>query len=99
MGIDPGTIVMGYGVIEVNGQRIKLISMGVVHLSKYDDHLDRLKVIAEKIKGLIEQYGPESCAIEAPFFGKNFSPMSRPTRPFKNSARTGSCSCNCSHCR
>ena len=75
MGIDPGTIVMGYGVIEVEGQRIKLISMGVVQLSKYEDHLDRLRIIAEKVKGLIEQYEPVSCAIEAPFFGKNVQSM------------------------
>ena len=75
MGIDPGTIVMGYGVIEVTGQKIKLVSMGVVQLSKYEDHLDRLRVIAEKVKGLIEQYHPESCAIEAPFFGKNVQSM------------------------
>jgi crossover junction endodeoxyribonuclease RuvC len=75
MGIDPGTIVMGYGVIEVRGQHIRLISMGVVQLSKYEDHLDRLKIISEKVKGLIEQYGPISCAIEAPFFGKNVQSM------------------------
>jgi crossover junction endodeoxyribonuclease RuvC len=75
MGIDPGTIVMGYGVVEVDGQRIRLVSMGVVQLSKYDDALDRLKVISEKVKGLIEQYQPESCAIEAPFFGKNVQSM------------------------
>ncbi len=75
MGIDPGTIVMGYGILEVQGQKMKLISMGVVQLSKYEDHLERLKIIAEKIKGLIEQYEPETCAIEAPFFGKNVQSM------------------------
>ena len=75
IGIDPGTIVMGYGVIEVTGQKMKLVSMGVVQLSKYEDHLDRLRVIAEKVKGLIEQYKPDSCAIEAPFFGKNVQSM------------------------
>ena len=75
IGIDPGTIVMGYGVVEVTGQKIKLVSMGVIQLSKYEDQLDRLRVIAEKVKGLIEQYQPESCAIEAPFFGKNVQSM------------------------
>jgi crossover junction endodeoxyribonuclease RuvC len=75
IGIDPGTIVMGYGVIEVHGQQIKLISMGVVQLSKYDEHLERLKVISEKVAGLIQQYHPQSCAIEAPFFGKNVQSM------------------------
>ncbi|MBS1619610.1 MAG: crossover junction endodeoxyribonuclease RuvC [Bacteroidetes bacterium] len=75
IGIDPGTIVMGYGVITVTGQQLKLVSMGVIQLSKYDDHLDRLRVISEKVKGLIEQYKPETCAIEAPFFGKNVQSM------------------------
>lgn len=75
IGIDPGTIVMGYGVIEVTGQKMKLVSMGVVQLSKYEDHLDRLRVISEKVKGLMEQYKPDSCAIEAPFFGKNVQSM------------------------
>ena len=75
IGIDPGTIVMGYGVITVTGQQMKLVSMGVIQLSKYEDHLDRLRVISEKVKGLIEQYKPETCAIEAPFFGKNVQSM------------------------
>jgi crossover junction endodeoxyribonuclease RuvC len=75
IGIDPGTIVMGYGIVEVTGQKLKLISMGVVQLSKYEDHLDRLRIISEKVKGLIEQYQPDSCAIEAPFFGKNVQSM------------------------
>ncbi|MCW3127994.1 MAG: Crossover junction endodeoxyribonuclease RuvC [Bacteroidetes bacterium] len=75
IGIDPGTIVMGYGIIEVTGQKMTLVSMGVVQLSKYEDHLDRLRVISEKVKGLIEQYKPDSCAIEAPFFGKNVQSM------------------------
>ena len=75
MGIDPGTVVMGYGMIEVTGQKIKLLSMGVVQLAKYEDPLIRLKIIAEKVKGLIENYKPESCAIEAPFFGKNVQSM------------------------
>lgn len=75
LGIDPGTIVMGYGVISVNGQKISLISMGVVQLSKYEDTFQRLKIIAEKVKGLIENYKPNECAIEAPFFGKNVQSM------------------------
>ena len=75
LGIDPGTIVLGYGIIEVEGQKIKLLSMGVIHLSKYEDPLMKLKIIYEKIQGLIENYNPTACAIEAPFFGKNVQSM------------------------
>ena len=75
IGIDPGTIVLGYGIIEVDKQKIKLLSMGVIHLSKYEDPLDKLKIIYEKIQGLIENYHPTACAIEAPFFGKNVQSM------------------------
>ena len=75
LGIDPGTIVLGYGIIEVEKQKIKLLSMGVIHLSKYEDPLDKLKIIYEKIQGLIENYNPQTCAIEAPFFGKNVQSM------------------------
>lgn len=75
LGIDPGTIVLGYGIIEVEKQKITLLSMGVIHLSKYEDHLLKLKIIFEKIGGLIENYHPEACAIEAPFFGKNVQSM------------------------
>ena len=75
LGLDPGTVVFGYGVIERTGQKMKLISMGVVQLAKHEDALIRLKIISEKVSGLIEQYQPTSTAIEAPFFGKNVQSM------------------------
>jgi crossover junction endodeoxyribonuclease RuvC len=75
LGIDPGTVVMGYGIIEVTGQKIKLVSMGVVQLAKHEDTLMRLKIISEKVVGLIKQYNPECTSIEAPFFGKNVQSM------------------------
>ncbi|MFN8278527.1 MAG: crossover junction endodeoxyribonuclease RuvC [Chitinophagales bacterium] len=75
LGIDPGTVVLGYGVIEVQQRQMRLLSMGVVQLSKHEDSLIRLKIIAEKVNGLIEQYQPGHCAIEAPFFGKNVQSM------------------------
>jgi len=49
--------------------------MGVIQLSKYDDHLQKLKIIYEKLHGLIDNYNPSVCAIEAPFFGKNVQSM------------------------
>lgn len=75
LGIDPGTVVLGYGIIEVQGSKISLLSMGVIHLAKYDDPLEKLKIIFEKVQGLIDNYNPQSCAIEAPFFGKNVQSM------------------------
>ena len=75
LGIDPGTIVLGYGIIEVDKQKITMLSMGVIHLSKYEDPLKKLQIIFEKVQGLIENYHPEACAIEAPFFGKNVQSM------------------------
>ena len=53
LGIDPGTVVLGYGIIQVEKQKITLLSMGVVQLSKYEDPLQKLKIIFEKIQGLI----------------------------------------------
>lgn len=75
LGLDPGTVVFGYGVIELTGQKMKLVSMGVVQLAKHEDTLMRLKIISEKVSGLIEQYKPNATAIEAPFFGKNVQSM------------------------
>jgi crossover junction endodeoxyribonuclease RuvC len=75
LGIDPGTMVLGYGVIELTGAKIKLVSMGVVSLSKHEDTLQRLKIISEKVTGLIQQYKPTATSIEAPFFGKNVQSM------------------------
>ncbi len=75
LGIDPGTIVLGYGIIQVEGSKITLLSMGVIQLSKYENPLQKLRIIYEKIGGLIDNYHPVTCAIEAPFFGKNVQSM------------------------
>ncbi len=75
LGIDPGTVVMGYGVIQPVGTDIKLISLGSIHLTKYDDHFDRLHRIYDEMTQLINDYKPTSFAIEAPFFGKNVQSM------------------------
>lgn len=66
---------MGYGIIEVERQKLKLVSMGVVQLSKYEDHLQKLQIIYEKVQGLIENYQPTACAVETPFYGKNVQSM------------------------
>lgn len=75
MGIDPGTIVMGYGLVHVKGSKLHMISLGVIKLDKYDDHAVRLKKIFERTVSLIEEYKPDELAIEAPFFGKNVQSM------------------------
>lgn len=75
LGIDPGTIVLGYGIIEVEKQKMSLLSMGVIQLSKYEDPLQKLQIIYEKVQGLIENYHPTACAIETPFYGKNVQSM------------------------
>lgn len=75
MGIDPGTNVMGYGVLGVNGKTPELVVMGVIKLSRIGDHYMRLCRIYERVLGLVEQYVPDELSIEAPFCGKNVQSM------------------------
>lgn len=75
LGIDPGTSIFGYGVIQVVKKEIKLLSLGSVMLSKYDNHQLKLKYIFERVTYLVNEYKPDVCAIEAPFFGKNVQSM------------------------
>jgi len=75
LGIDPGTIVMGYGVISINKSNVSLIEMGVLQLSKHKDHSERLHLIFKKMESLISIHQPVAVAIEAPFFGKNVQSM------------------------
>ena len=75
LGIDPGTLVMGYGLISVNKSNVSLIEMGVLQLSKHKDHAERLHLIFKKMESLINIHKPEAVAIEAPFFGKNVQSM------------------------
>ncbi len=75
LGIDPGTIVMGYGLLHVQNNSLKPLSIGVIKLDKLDDHALRLKKIFERTIAIIEEYKPDELAIEAPFFGKNVQSM------------------------
>lgn len=75
LGIDPGTIVMGYGVIAVQDNQLNLLEMGVLKLSKYKDANVRLQYIFEKVTALHQHFKPSQFAIEAPFFGKNVQSM------------------------
>lgn len=75
IGIDPGTNVMGYGILGIKGKKPELIALGVVKLNKFDSHYLRLLRIHERVLGLVEQFLPDEMAIEAPFFGKNVQSM------------------------
>jgi crossover junction endodeoxyribonuclease RuvC len=75
LGIDPGTNVMGYGVLRVTGTKPQMVAMGVVDMRKFTDHYLKLRHIHERVVGIIESYMPDELAIEAPFFGKNVQSM------------------------
>jgi crossover junction endodeoxyribonuclease RuvC len=75
LGIDPGTNVMGYGVIKVIGTKAEMVAMGVIDLHKMSDPYLRLGHIFERVSGIIDSYLPDEMAIEAPFFGKNVQSM------------------------
>ncbi len=75
LGIDPGTSVMGYGLVKEVKSQVELICMGVVKMDHLDDHPSKLKHIFEKTVALIDQYHPDCLSIEAPFYGKNIQVM------------------------
>ncbi len=75
LGIDPGTNIMGYGIIKSVGKNMQFIQMSELLLSKYDNHYLKLKYIFERTLKLIDAYNPDEIAIEAPFYGKNVQSM------------------------
>lgn len=75
LGIDPGTNIMGYGLIAIKKKEISLLAMGAIHLTKLGDHSIRLKKIFERTLSLIDDYKVDEMAIEAPFYGKNAQSM------------------------
>ena len=75
LGIDPGTTIMGFGLIKIVNKKMELIQLNELSLKKYDDHYVKLKLIFERTIHLIETYHPDEIAIEAPFFGKNVQSM------------------------
>ena len=75
IGIDPGTNILGYAVIEIEKKEYKILDMGVLKLTKFPDHTTKLKEIFLQIQEIIEAYLPNQMAIEAPFFGKNVQSM------------------------
>lgn len=75
LGIDPGTTIMGFGIIQVLNNQPKLVQLNELELKKYKDHYLKLKYIFQRTISLIDQYHPDEIAIEAPFFGKNVQSM------------------------
>jgi len=75
LGLDPGTNVMGYGLILIKGASMTVIQFGVINMGKYGDHALKLKKIFERVLALVDEYKPDEVALEAPFFGKNIQSM------------------------
>jgi crossover junction endodeoxyribonuclease RuvC len=75
LGIDPGTNVMGYGLIKIVSNKAQMVSMGIIDMRKVRDPYLRLGKIFERVTGIIDEYLPDEMAIEAPFFGKNVQSM------------------------
>ena len=75
LGIDPGTNLMGYGVLHIVDSKPVVEALGVIDLRKYANHYLKLAHIHQRVSGIIESYLPDELAIEAPFFGKNVQSM------------------------
>ncbi len=75
MGIDPGTNIMGYGIIKAVGNKLSMEALGVLKLSKLPDPAVKLRRIFERTLALIDEYHPDELALEAPFYGKNIQSM------------------------
>jgi crossover junction endodeoxyribonuclease RuvC len=75
LGIDPGTSIMGFGLIKVEKNQMYFLQLNELQLTKYRDHYVKLKLIFERTIELIETFHPDEIAIEAPFFGKNVQSM------------------------
>ena len=75
LGIDPGTTIMGFGLIRVKNKKMEFMQLNELDLKKYSDHYLKLKLIFERTIELIDSHNPDEIAIEAPFFGKNVQSM------------------------
>jgi crossover junction endodeoxyribonuclease RuvC len=75
LGIDPGTTIMGFGLIKVVEKKAEFMQLNELQLKKYGDHYLKLKLIFERTVELIDTYHPDEIAIEAPFYGKNVQSM------------------------
>ena len=75
LGLDPGTNLMGFGIIKKSGEKLKAIQYGVIKMNKEKNHLIKLKMIFDSVNNLIDEFNPNEISIESPFFGKNVQSM------------------------
>lgn len=75
LGVDPGTNILGYAILRVEGSTLSVPTVGIIKLDKFSDHQTKLKEIYLQLQEVIECYLPSQMAIEAPFFGKNVQSM------------------------
>ncbi len=75
LGIDPGTNIMGYGIISILNKKMHMVKMGIIHLDKLNSHALKLKKIFERTIQLVDEYKPDEVSLEAPFYGKNVQSM------------------------
>jgi crossover junction endodeoxyribonuclease RuvC len=75
LGVDPGTNLLGYALIETSGQDVRVLDYNVISLQKFREHQTKLREIYLQLQEVIENYGPDELAIEAPFYGKNVQSM------------------------
>lgn len=75
LGIDPGTTVTGYGLVETGGPKPVILTLGIMRPGKFDDHYQRLKYLHERALAIIDEFRPDVMALEAPFYGKNVQSM------------------------
>jgi crossover junction endodeoxyribonuclease RuvC len=75
LGLDPGTNVMGYGIILIRGSKMTILQFGIIQLGKYGSHELKLKKIFERVLALVDEFIPDEVALEAPFYGKNVQSM------------------------
>ena len=75
LGIDPGTTIMGYGILRILNKEPEMVAMGIIDLRLFTNHYLKLKHIHERVLRIIESYLPDEMAIEAPFYGKNVQSM------------------------
>ena len=75
LGLDPGTNLMGFGIIKNSGKKLEVLQFGVIKMNKEKNHLTKLKIIFESVNKLIDDFKPNEISVESPFFGKNVQSM------------------------
>ncbi len=75
LGIDPGTVIMGYSIISIEQEKITVVEFSSLKLPIKKDNYERLRLIHQRVTELVTEFRPHALAIEAPFFGKNVQSM------------------------